>query len=115
MFVIFKGDSSGEEIHEKSDSEFDMRIFKKYENHSSNGINYSQVHLDSACKYDIYVGGEEGENVKIGANDLFWGMKYQLKGYFNRIQKAHSGSVNDYSLWIIATLIVVSVITIIIL
>ncbi|WP_195987267.1 proton-conducting transporter membrane subunit [Clostridium sp. D53t1_180928_C8] len=115
VFVIFKSSESGEEMHEKSDSEFDMRIFKKYENHSSNGVNYSQAPLDSACKYDIYVGGEEGENVKIGANDLFWGMKYQLKGYFNKIQKAHSGSVNDYSLWIIVTLVIVCVITIIIL
>ena len=51
--------------------------------------------------------------LKVGANDLFWGMKYQLKGYFNSIQKAHNGSVNDYSLWIVATLVIVSVITII--
>ena len=59
------------------------------------------------------MGGEKGEEVKVGANDLFWGMKYQLWGYFNSIQKAHNGSVNDYSLWIVATLVIVSVITII--
>ena len=113
VFVIFKGDNSGEEIHEKSDNEFDMSIFKKYENHRGNSVNYSEAPLDAACKYDIYVGGEKGEKVKVGANDLFWGMKYQLKGYFNSIQKAHNGSVNDYSLWIVATLVIVSVITII--
>ena len=45
-------------------------------------VNYSEAPLDAACKYDIYVGGEKGEKVKVGANDLFWGMKYQLKGYF---------------------------------
>ena len=113
VFVIFKGDNSGEEIHEKSDNEFDMSIFKKYENHRGNSVNYSEAPLDAACKYDIYVGGEQGEEVKVGANDLFWGMKYQLRGYFNSIQKAHNGSVNDYSLWIVATLVIVSVITII--
>ena len=68
--------------------------------------------LNSACKYDIYVGGEKGEEVKVGTNDLFWGMKYQLRRYFNIIQKVHSGSVNDYSLWIVATLVIVSIITI---
>lgn len=76
-------------------------------------LNYSSSSLDKDRKYDIYVGGERGEDVKVGANDLFWGMKHQLKGYFSRIQKAHSGSVNDYSLWIVATLVIVSVITII--
>ena len=113
VFVIFKGNNLGEEIHEKSDNEFDMSIFKKYENHRVNSVNYSEAPLDEACKYDIYVGGEKGEEVKVGANDLFWGMKYQLRGYFNSIEKAHNGSVNDYSLWIVATLVIVSVITII--
>ena len=113
VFVIFKGNNLGEEIHEKSDNEFDMSIFKKYENHRVNSVNYSEAPLYEACKYDIYVGGEKGEEVKVGANDLFWGMKYQLRGYFNSIQKAHNGSVNDYSLWIVATLVIVSVITII--
>lgn len=113
VFVIFKGNNLGEEIYEKSDNEFDMSIFKKYEKHRINSVNYSEAPLDSACKYDIYVGGEQGEEVKVGANDLFWGMKYQLRGYFNSIQKAHNGSVNDYSLWIVATLVIVSVITII--
>lgn len=112
-FVIFKGDKAGEEIHEKSDNEFDMSIFKRYKNNDLRGVNYSDAPLDATCKYNIYVGGEDVENVKVGANDLFWGMKYQLKGYFNSIQKAHSGSVNDYSLWIVATLAIVSVITII--
>ena len=90
-----------------------MSIFKRYKNNDLSGVNYSEAPLDAACKYSIYVGGEDVENVKVGANDLFWGMKYQLKGYFNSIQKAHSGSVNDYSLWIVATLVIVSVITII--
>ena len=54
----------GEEIHEKSDNEFDMSIFKKYEKHRGNSVNYSEAPLDAACKYDIYVGGEQGEEVK---------------------------------------------------
>ena len=40
-------------------------------------------------------------------------MKYQLKVYFNKLQKAHSGNVNDYSLWIVGTLVIVTIITII--
>jgi multicomponent Na+:H+ antiporter subunit D len=58
-------------------------------------------------KYDNFTGGEKEEHSAIGAQDLFWGFRHQLRGYFNTIQKAHSGVVNDYVLWIIATLAVV--------
>lgn len=110
-FVIFKGEKDNKEIYEKADVDFGMRIFKKYQYYNSNSMNYAEVPVDDTCKYDIYVGGEDGEKVKIGANDLFWGMKYQLKGYFNSIQKAHNGSVNEYSLWIIVTLLIVIIVT----
>ena len=110
LFVIFKGEKTGEEIHENLDKEFDMSIFTRYQNKASNGVNYSNVDIEPSCKYDIFVGGEEGEKVKVGANDLFWGMKYQLKGYLNSIQRAHSGSVNDYALWIVSTLVIVLII-----
>ena len=113
VFIIFKSNKIGEELHERSDSEFDIRIFKKHQDTNFNTIDYSRSSLQSNCKYDIYAGGEEGEKVKVGANDLFWAMKYQLKVYFNKLQKAHSGNVNDYSLWIVGTLVIVTIITII--
>lgn len=105
-FIIFKVDN----ISEKSNVSFNMRIFKKYKYYNGNNINYSGANVDDTCKYDIYVGGEYGEKVKVGANDLFWGMKYQLKVYFDSIQKAHNGSVNEYSLWIIVTLLIVIIV-----
>lgn len=58
-------------------------------------------------KYEVFTGGEKEEFSKVGPHDLFWGMKYGFKGYFSRLSDAHSGSVNDYVLWIVATLAVV--------
>lgn len=110
-FVILKGDKINAEISEKSDVTFNMNIFKKYKSSNLNSMDYSIANKSNICKYDIYVGGEDGEKVKVGANDLFWGMKYQLKEYFESIQKAHNGSVNEYSLWIIVTLLIVIIVT----
>ena len=98
LFLIFKSDKAGEEINEKSDTSFDMSIFKKYKHKYQNGINYSNVSIDSSCKYEVFIGGEDGDSIKVGSNDLFWGMKYQLKEYFNGIKDAHTGNVNDYAL-----------------
>ena len=56
------------------------------------------------------IGGEDGDSIKVGSNDLFWGMKYQLKEYFNGIKDAHTGNVNDYALWIVATLLIVTIV-----
>lgn len=110
-FVILKGDKINAEISEKSDVTFNMNIFKKYKSSNLNSMDYSIANKSNICKYDIYVGGEDGEKVKVGANDLFWGMKYQLKEYFESIQKAHNGGVNEYSLWIIVTLLIVIIVT----
>ena len=110
LFLIFKSDKAGEEINEKSDTSFDMSIFKKYKHKYKNGINYSNVSIDSSCKYEVFIGGEDGDSIKVGSNDLFWGMKYQLKEYFNGIKDAHTGNVNDYALWIVATLLIVTIV-----
>ena len=58
-------------------------------------------------RYEVFAGGEDGGKTKVLSNDLFWGMKHQFKGYFTAIQEAHTGNVNDYSLWIVITLAVV--------
>jgi multicomponent Na+:H+ antiporter subunit D len=60
-------------------------------------------------KYDAFTGGEKEEHAQIGGQDLFWGLKHQFKGYFDSIHKAHSGVVNDYVLWIVACLALVTI------
>ncbi|HBM81802.1 MAG TPA: hypothetical protein DD426_13390, partial [Clostridiaceae bacterium] len=64
---------------------------------------------EETSKYDIYTGGENIDPVTIGGSDLFWGLKYDLRKYFAFIKNAHSGVVNDYSLWVVGTLVVLSV------
>lgn len=65
------------------------------------------THEDSG-KYDIFTGGEDIGRSSMGGADLFWGLKYQLRKYFGFLQNAHSGVVNDYSLWVVGTLAVLS-------
>lgn len=55
-------------------------------------------------KFEPFVGGEVDYNSKLGSHDIFWGMKYEFKEYFNIIRNAHSGCVNDYALWVVLTL-----------
>lgn len=55
-------------------------------------------------KYEVFTGGEKEEFSKVGPHDLFWGMKHDFKGYFNRLSNAHSGVVNDYALWVVVTM-----------
>ncbi|SQB91419.1 sodium/proton antiporter shaA [Clostridium tetanomorphum] len=53
-------------------------------------------------KYGVFTGGEKEEFTPIAGADLFWGLRHNLKGYFNFLQVAHSGIVNDYVIWIIS-------------
>ncbi len=55
-------------------------------------------------KFEPFIGGEVDYNSKLGSHDIFWGMKYEFKEYFNIISNAHSGCVNDYALWVVLTL-----------
>lgn len=68
--------------------------------------NNSEV-VNNDTKYEVFTGGEKDELSKVGPHDLFWGLKYDFKGYFSKIQNAHSGVVNDYVLWVIMTLAVI--------
>ena len=58
-------------------------------------------------KYEVFTGGEKEEFSKVGPHDLFWGMKHDFKGYFNRLSNAHSGVVNDYALWVVVSMAVI--------
>lgn len=58
-------------------------------------------------RYEVFTGGEKDELSKVGPHDLFWGLKFDFKVYFSKIQDAHSGIVNDYVLWVVMTLAVI--------
>jgi multicomponent Na+:H+ antiporter subunit D len=60
--------------------------------------------LDSAdgSKYDVSFSGEAAEHSQVGGEDLFWGLKHNLRGYFEFMHSAHSGIVNDYALWVVS-------------
>lgn len=58
-------------------------------------------------KYESFTGGEKEEHSHVGGHDLFWGLKHELKVYFDAIHTAHSGVVNDYVLWVVATVAIV--------
>lgn len=62
-----------------------------------------------SSKYDVFNGGEASEFSHVGGSDLFWGFKYNLRHYFNFIHNAHSGVVNDYVLWVVATAAILSI------
>ena len=69
--------------------------------------NIMNLEASKDTKYEVFTGGEMEELSKVGPHDLFWGMKFTFKGYFNRLSKAHSGVVNDYVLWIVVTMAIV--------
>lgn len=58
-------------------------------------------------KYATFFGGEASMPSHAGGSDLFWGFKHDLKGYFHFMEHMHSGSVNDYTLWVVAATAVV--------
>lgn len=83
-------------------------IFLSFNNKgfSGNKVNIS-VEGELNTKYEVFTGGEKEEYSKVGPHDLYWGMKHDFKGYFNKLTNAHSGIVNDYALWVVVTLAVI--------
>lgn len=67
------------------------------------------VSSENPGKYEIFTGGENIGHTTVGGSDLFWGLKHELKKYFGFMQRAHSGIVNDYALWVVGTLAVITV------
>ncbi len=108
VIVYFGVKDSGEKLIEYQEDKFDLGIFSKLKREGHITEN-TELGLMNNHKYDVFVGGEKGEDIKIGPNDLFWGLKHEFKGYFKTIQEAHSGNVNDYAMWIVAALAVVIV------
>lgn len=84
-------------------------IFAASLNLRSNKINISEPVNYNDDRYSSFTGGEKEEFNQIGGHDLFWGFKHELKGYFGFMQNMHSGVVNDYALWVVATLAFLSI------
>ena len=60
-------------------------------------------------KYDLFFGGEESVYSQVGGADLFWGFKHNWRHYFSFMHDLHSGIVNDYALWAVVALALVTV------
>ena len=59
-------------------------------------------------KYDLFFGGEKSVYSQVGGGDLFWGFKHNWRHYFDFMHDLHSGIVNDYALWAIVALAIVT-------
>ena len=59
-------------------------------------------------KYALFFGGEKSVYSQVGGGDLFWGFKHNWRHYFSFMHDLHSGIVNDYSLWAIVALAIVT-------
>ena len=53
-------------------------------------------------KYAVFFSGEKSEYSHARSMDLFWGFRHSLSRWFNFITGAHTGNVNDYSLWAVS-------------
>ena len=63
------------------------------------------------AKYDTFFSGEKSLHSHVGGSDLFWGFKHEWKGYFRVMQSAHSGVVNDYTIWtVVAAAVILAVV-----
>lgn len=71
---------------------------------SKNRIKQSKADLEVDGKYGTFFGGEKSLPSHAGGSDLFWGFKYDLKGYFHFMEHMHSGIVGDYAMWVVAAM-----------
>ena len=62
-------------------------------------------------KHATFFGGEESLHSHVGGSDLFWGFKKDLKGYFKVMGNLHSGKTNDYALWVVIGVTLITLFT----
>lgn len=65
--------------------------------------------LADDAKHATFFGGEEAEFSHVASGDLFWGFKHNLRGYLNFMSRAHSGITNDYVVWGVCAMAVITV------
>lgn len=52
-------------------------------------------------------------DLHIRAGNLYWGFTEAMKGYYSRVVPLHTGILNDYVLWFLATMALVLVIVVV--
>lgn len=50
------------------------------------------------------------EDSHVGASHLYWGFTEALKNYYEPLVKMHTGSINDYSGWIVLVMAIIFII-----
>ncbi|NLL62177.1 MAG: hydrogenase [Candidatus Atribacteria bacterium] len=50
------------------------------------------------------------EDSHVGASHIYWGFTEALKNYYEPLVKMHTGSINDYSGWIILIMAIIFII-----
>ncbi len=50
----------------------------------------------------FYSGNIPGEKERMKASDYFWGFSEALSGYYEKMEKMHSGNPNDLAAWFVA-------------
>ena len=66
------------------------------------------VTLSADPKHATFFGGEQAEYSHVAGADLFWGFKHNLRGYLGFMARAHSGVTNDYVIWGVCALAVIT-------
>jgi len=94
---------------------FVLFLYNSKNQRNTGAIEQSAASAESSGKYDAFEDSKNMGYTAIGSSDLFWGLKNQLRKYFGFLQDAHSGVVNDYSLWVVGTLAVISIYLLIVL
>ena len=59
-------------------------------------------------RHAVFFGGEAAEYSHVAGADLFWGFKHNLRGYLGFMSRAHSGVTNDYVIWGVGALAVIT-------
>ena len=79
---------------------------------------------DGGCREDseqtqVFISGEDEKifaekDIHIVGGNLYWGYFEVLKKYYDKLTAAHTGVVTDYMLWMLGTLVVVTLIGLVI-
>ena len=62
-------------------------------------------------KHATFFGGEKSLHSHVAGSDLFWGFKKDMKGYFKVMDSLHSGKTNDYALWVVLGVALITLFT----
>ena len=56
---------------------------------------------------------DDPEDARISSDNLYWGFLEVFKGYFDQMDEAHTGNINDYLHWMVVVMAVLFLVIII--